>query len=262
MSRLERRLPEVGQLNLGGGHPPMEPSASAECTVYLLRHGQTWFNSLDRIQGWCDSPLTPLGRDQATSMGARLRDQGLHVETAYCADMVRHYETATLALAEGEFDVVPARDARLREAAFGPWEGAKSTEMWDGFAARLGYPDARALFADVGVAEYLDLFDRLGETAGAADLPVETTREVGQRACAALDDIAEHQRLTGGGDVLVVSSGLTIVCVLRELGFNVANLTNPIGNGAVSVLRHDADGWSVLAVNQAGPVGASPSSVD
>ena len=26
--------------------------------LYLMRHGQTLFNTLNRIQGWCDSPLT------------------------------------------------------------------------------------------------------------------------------------------------------------------------------------------------------------
>ena len=29
---------------------------------YLMRHGQTLFNTLNRIQGWCDSPLTEKGQ--------------------------------------------------------------------------------------------------------------------------------------------------------------------------------------------------------
>lgn len=31
---------------------------------YLMRHGQTLFNTLNRIQGWCDSPLTEKGQDK------------------------------------------------------------------------------------------------------------------------------------------------------------------------------------------------------
>ncbi len=34
-------------------------------TLYLMRHGQTLFNSLGKIQGWCDSPLTEAGKSEA-----------------------------------------------------------------------------------------------------------------------------------------------------------------------------------------------------
>lgn len=29
--------------------------------LYLMRHGQTLFNCQNKIQGWCDSPLTEEG---------------------------------------------------------------------------------------------------------------------------------------------------------------------------------------------------------
>src|SRR5690606_18108138 len=40
--------------------------------IYLLRHGQTEFNAERRIQGQCDSALTPLGREQARGLGLLL----------------------------------------------------------------------------------------------------------------------------------------------------------------------------------------------
>lgn len=33
--------------------------------LYLMRHGETLFNTQGRVQGACDSPLTQLGIDQA-----------------------------------------------------------------------------------------------------------------------------------------------------------------------------------------------------
>ena len=33
-----------------------------------MRHGQTLFNVRRRIQGWCDSPLTELGKQQALTI--------------------------------------------------------------------------------------------------------------------------------------------------------------------------------------------------
>ena len=33
--------------------------------LYLMRHGETLFNTQKRVQGWCDSPLTENGILQA-----------------------------------------------------------------------------------------------------------------------------------------------------------------------------------------------------
>ena len=33
--------------------------------LYLMRHGETLFNKQKKIQGWCDSPLTDFGIEQA-----------------------------------------------------------------------------------------------------------------------------------------------------------------------------------------------------
>ncbi|MBR4421838.1 MAG: histidine phosphatase family protein, partial [Erysipelotrichaceae bacterium] len=37
--------------------------------ICLLRHGQTVFNTIERVQGWNDSPLTELGIYQARCAG-------------------------------------------------------------------------------------------------------------------------------------------------------------------------------------------------
>lgn len=41
--------------------------------LYLMRHGQTYFNIWHKIQGWCDSPLTPEGIKQAQNAGKILQ---------------------------------------------------------------------------------------------------------------------------------------------------------------------------------------------
>ena len=38
-------------------------------TLYLMRHGQTLFNVRRKVQGWCDSPLTQTGIQQAKIAG-------------------------------------------------------------------------------------------------------------------------------------------------------------------------------------------------
>ena len=42
--------------------------------LYLMRHGQTLFNVRRKIQGSCDSPLTPLGIEQAKKAKELLSD--------------------------------------------------------------------------------------------------------------------------------------------------------------------------------------------
>ena len=34
-----------------------------ETNLYIVRHGKTMFNTLARVQGWCDTPLTKSGRE-------------------------------------------------------------------------------------------------------------------------------------------------------------------------------------------------------
>lgn len=41
----------------------------SKITFYIARHGQTMMNALDRVQGWCDSPLTHQGIEVARYLG-------------------------------------------------------------------------------------------------------------------------------------------------------------------------------------------------
>ncbi|MDK6804529.1 histidine phosphatase family protein [Aerococcus sp. UMB7834] len=89
-------------------------------TLYLMRHGQTQYNVEGRIQGWCDSPLTETGRDQASRVNSYLQAEGLE-DWAYLASSDLKRAQDTLALAQS-----PREDfhllSGLREACFGQYE--------------------------------------------------------------------------------------------------------------------------------------------
>ncbi|WP_169166350.1 histidine phosphatase family protein [Cellulomonas taurus] len=219
-------------------------------TIYLARHGESWLNAVDRAQGWSDAPLTDAGQDQATALGDGLEAAGVDVDAAYTADMVRHSETAEFALAAmGEDDLEPVPDERLREMAFGRWEGSTSQEMWTRIAELLGYPDRAALSADLPHLSLRDVFDSVApQMQGDGEL-YETGTAVAERAMAALDAIADAESQGGGGEVLVVSSGLTIVMALIALGAEPTSLSGGIHNGAVSELRYDDGAWTIVSMN-------------
>ena len=58
--------------------------------LYLMRHGQTLFNLQNKIQGWCDSPLTELGQYQAKVAGQYFKDHQITFDHAYCSTSYRY----------------------------------------------------------------------------------------------------------------------------------------------------------------------------
>ncbi len=84
--------------------------------LYLMRHGETLFNERRRIQGWCDSPLTPLGIRQA--QGARKALENIVFDHYYCSTAERCSDTLELITSEPY-----VRLKGLKERYFGTFEG-------------------------------------------------------------------------------------------------------------------------------------------
>ena len=88
---------------------------------YIVRHGQTLLNSLDRAQGWADSPLTDAGKQTAVELGHKLKS--IDFDAVYTSDMLRAIQTAELIMEAGEKNGMPIeKDARLREWCLGNME--------------------------------------------------------------------------------------------------------------------------------------------
>ena len=93
--------------------------------LILVRHGQTVHNIESRYQGHSNSDLSELGRVQAERVGERLSHE--QIDAVYSSDLTRAVDTAE---AIAKFHKLPAHtDARLRECAFGEWEGLTVDEV-------------------------------------------------------------------------------------------------------------------------------------
>ena len=99
--------------------------------IYLVRHGRTTFNAEGRFQGGLDSPLTPLGLDQAARVGRLLKrligsPEGWVIQAS---PLGRAQQTANIICdALG----APARlglDPRLAEVRLGEWDGLTDEEI-------------------------------------------------------------------------------------------------------------------------------------
>lgn len=96
--------------------------------LLLTRHGETDWNLEGRWQGHSDRPLNERGREQARGLAQQLDA----VDIVYASDLVRARETAEIVAAKLGVDV--HLDPRLRERAFGAWEGLNADEIEARFA--------------------------------------------------------------------------------------------------------------------------------
>lgn len=85
--------------------------------IWLIRHGETDWNAQGRVQGNSDIPLNTLGESQATRLATRLH--GAVFDSVHASDLQRAMRTAQVALPATAI----AADARLRELAYGLFEG-------------------------------------------------------------------------------------------------------------------------------------------
>lgn len=90
--------------------------------IYLLRHGQTDWNIIHKLQGASDIPLNETGRQMAIDASEKYKD--IDFECCYCSPLIRAKETAELFL--GKRDISIIYDERLKEMHFGPYEGTES----------------------------------------------------------------------------------------------------------------------------------------
>jgi 2,3-bisphosphoglycerate-dependent phosphoglycerate mutase len=102
------------------------------CTVLLIRHGQTQWNTIGRYQGWMDSPLTDEGVRQAQLVASGLATvyagaDAKRPAALYVSDLGRAIDTAKPIGAALGLSLIQRES--LREKAFGIFEGHTEAEF-------------------------------------------------------------------------------------------------------------------------------------
>jgi broad specificity phosphatase PhoE len=103
--------------------------------LYYIRHGETDWNALGKLQGTQDVPINERGRAQAVQAGQilsdlRLRDGRDELSLPFVASPLGRARTTmelvrdTLGLPREAYAI----DNRLREIGYGEWEGSTLTE--------------------------------------------------------------------------------------------------------------------------------------
>ena len=95
-------------------------------TILLIRHGETAWNAVRRLQGHIDIPLNEEGERQAAALARALADENIDVIVA--SDLQRAMQTAQAVA--GHYDGAQVRtDAQLRERCYGVFEGMLYAEI-------------------------------------------------------------------------------------------------------------------------------------
>ncbi len=87
--------------------------------LYLMRHGETLFNRLGKIQGACDSPLTELGIKQAKVAKNYFKRNNIKLDAYYSSTQERASDTLEIIIGKKKYD----RIKELKEWDFGIFEG-------------------------------------------------------------------------------------------------------------------------------------------
>jgi len=138
--------------------------------LLLWRHGRTAFNAEARLQGQVDIPLDDVGRWQARTAASRMLER--HDPTHIVAsDLVRADETARFLARAAGIEVVP--DVRVRERAFGEWEGLTGDEIhatWpEDFALWRAGGEPSRVGAETRAQVAARMAEAIAEQAGALD---------------------------------------------------------------------------------------------
>lgn len=138
--------------------------------ILFLRHGETDYNAVYRLQGQRDIALNALGRAQASAIGAKLAtllpEELARLDAAgefYASPLERTRETMELARAAMGFAPTRYRlDPLLKELTFGAWEGLTWPEVDARDPAGAAAREAdKWNFAPPGGESYAMLADRL-----------------------------------------------------------------------------------------------------
>lgn len=199
--------------------PPQHPNT---CTLCLVRHGETPWNTESRLQGHIDIPLNETGIAQARAARASLA--GVRFGAAYSSDLERARRTAEEIVADPTAIVLTPQ---LRERHYGAFQGLTYAE------AESRHPEAYQRFKrrDPDFA-----FPEGGES----------LRAFAARIAGMLNEIAARH---AGEHVLVVTHGGVLDIAHRIAAGKPLEAARDftIPNASLNWIGHDGRGWQLIS---------------
>lgn len=196
--------------------------------LHIVRHGQTDWNALRRIQGQLDSELDDTGKQQARDRGADFID--MDIIAVYSSSSKRTRQTTELVLGT-RTDAVTFRDD-LREVKLGVWQG----HYWADIEEQ--YPELVELHAKGSP---------LFEVEGA-----EKSSDVQLRGITAIESIiSAHANASENDNILIVSHGAimkTILAYYLEIPLDELHSFSSLPNCAHCIIEANGNDRTVTTI--------------
>lgn len=214
-------------------------------TLYMVRHGQTYFNIYNKLQGWSNSPLTKKGVQNAVDTGEKLKNTKF--VAAYCSDTTRAEVTTKEILKRNLVSDVkkPTTSPFFREEFYGYFEGNDMDQAWYLAGAPHGLPTFKAIVEKYSIGkakDYLKDADPFHQA--------ENNTEYWDRLNQGLDLIKNNPQIKDGDNVLLISHGNTLLSLVERFGNGQFDVTERPANGSLTKLEFDGDDVKVTAYNE------------
>lgn len=199
--------------------------------LILVRHGQTEWNQIGRIQGRTDIPLNDTGIMQARAAGEWLSQR--RIDAVYSSPMQRAFDTATEIARPHGLPVISLDD--IIEIDFGLWEEKTADEL------KKLYP------------EYWNDWSWHLDEEKSANMQAESAYTILNRVKRALNSIFEEN--TAGSTAVVVSHTMPIKLIMANaIGLPLKSLQSiKVGNCGICELDMNTDmSGSLITWNESG----------
>lgn len=202
-----------------------------------MRHGETEFNQLSKIQGWMDSPLTDAGLEIAHLAGLGLK--AIQFDVAYSSDLLRAERTAEIILEQNNHKGIPYYSkSNLREVSFGEFGGKDRSALRTACSKvlygeeNLALLDEQMLTNEVTMKDLINIGSSLDKSGEA-----ESYKVFVDRTLEAFNEIFKEAKQAGHEKVVVVGHGLAIFALIKELSPEKVNVISDIRNASVTKLK-------------------------
>lgn len=209
-----------------------------EFDLYVVRHGQTYYNIYRKMQGWSNTPLTKQGIDDAQKIADKL--SGEKFDAIYCSDMERaRYTAKTICdnnLYHSNTDTI-VDTPLLRGVFYGSFEGSNIDTTNYTLAASNKFDSYSNMVKQLGSDGIKDAFHEMDPFHQA-----ENSKDYWKRWNKGLQEIIDDPNIQNNGKVLLVSHGPAVLSLVDRFANGKFDVSKRPENGSLTKLHFTSDG--------------------
>lgn len=203
--------------------------------IYIIRHGKTFLNMMQKNQGWIDSDLT---NDGIEELKENIKEINLpEFDKIYCSDLGRTRKTLDIILEQSNINSKDNIEytTNLRERFLGSFEGDYLNENREIISKKEGYESFKKFMLKNTFWDLVDatkkhdpqnLAENFAEFSGRIDIEISNIIN------------------NNDNNVLIVSHSNTVKYIIQKLTNNFGDFDIP--NGKIFKLIKNIDGnWSI-----------------